>query len=92
MTFTRGDEVTRLACLAFFGLEDSPQAKDCLRALIKQQRSDGGFPSQLDAEEWGMRETVRNALLLLKVGLPSEGVNVDSAVRFILEHQDLDGG
>lgn len=92
LIFTQGDEVTRLACLALFGLEDSPVARTCLLQLIKQQRSDGTFPSRLDAQQWGMRETVRNTLLLLKVGLPAEGVNVDSAVRSVLRHQRPDGG
>ncbi len=60
--------------------------------LITQQRSNGSFPSYLDPKIWGMRETVRNALLLLKVGLPQDGVNVNSAVKFILNHQNSDGG
>jgi len=90
--FAQGDEVTRLACLEFFGLRNSPQAKGCLLGLIKQQRSDGAFPSCLNPENWGMRETIRNALLLLKVGLPPKGVNVYSAVTFILNHQRPDGG
>lgn len=90
--FTRGDKATKLACLEFFGLGDSPGAQECLLGLIKQQRSDRAFPSRLDPENWGMRETVRNALLLSKAGLPPEGVNVDSAVRFVLGHQRPDGG
>jgi hypothetical protein len=92
LIFDRGDETAKLACLEFFDLRDSPQAKECLLELIKQQRSDGAFPSRLDAENWGTRETARNTLLLLKVGLPPEGVNVDSAVTFILNHQRPDGG
>jgi squalene cyclase len=92
LIFTQGDEATKLACLDFFGLSDSPPAKECLLKLIKQQRSDGAFPSSLDPENWGTRETVRNTLLLLKVGLPPEGLNIDSAMRFILGHQHPDGG
>jgi squalene cyclase len=92
LIFTRGDEATKLACLDFFGLSDSLPAKECLLKLIKQQRSDGAFPSSLDPENWGTRETVRNTLLLLNSGLPPKGVNVDSAVRFILRHQHPDGG
>jgi len=92
LIFSRGDEATRLVCLEFFGLVDSPQAKHCLLRLIKQQRSDGAFPSRIDPERWGMRETIRNTLLLLKAGLPPQGANVDSAVRFILSHQNPDGG
>jgi len=90
--FAQGDEATQLACLEFFGLKDSPLAKDCLLKLNQQQRADGAFPSHLDPEQWGTRETVRNALLLLKVGLVTDGVNVASAVEFILHHQNPDGG
>jgi hypothetical protein len=92
LIFARGDEATKLACLEFFGLGDSPQAKADLLELVKQQHADGAFPSGLDPEHWGMRETARNALLLLKVGLPPQGVNVGSAVRFVLDHQNADGG
>jgi len=90
--FAAGDEPTKLWCLEFFGLRDSPQAKECLLRLIEQQRSDGTFVSRLDPDNWGMRETARNVLLFLKAGLPAEGVNVHSAVRFILNQQNPDGG
>jgi hypothetical protein len=92
LIFSEGDAPTQLACLTFFGLEDSPRAKDCLVELIKQQHSDGTFPSRLDPEQWGMRETVRDSLLLLRVGLPPKGASVDRAVRFVLRHQRPDGG
>ena len=90
--FSRGDEPTRLWCLAFFGLSDSPRGRSGLLKLLKQQRSDGTFASALDDDTWGMRETVRNGLLLLRVGLPPQGINVASAVTFILAHQNADGG
>ncbi len=51
LIFAQGDEATRLVCLDFFGLRDSPQAKECLLALIKQQRSDGAFPNRLDPKK-----------------------------------------
>ncbi len=90
--FAQGDEATKLTCLDFFGLSDSPTATECLLGLIKQQRSNGAFPSRLDSENWGTRETVRNTLLLLKTGLPPEGVNVHAGVQFILSRQRPDGG
>ncbi len=90
--FARGDETTKLVCLDFFGLVESPRARGCLLSLVKQQRADGAFPSRFNPEDWGTRETVRNALLLLKVGMPSDGVNVGSAVQFLLSHQRPDGG
>jgi hypothetical protein len=92
LIFARGGAATKLVTLQLFGLGDSPQGRGCLLELIRQQRADGAFPSGLDPTCWGMRETVRNAHILLKAGLPPKGVNVDSAVRFILRHQDSDGG
>jgi len=90
--FTHGDKATSLACLTFLGLGDSPRARACLLDLVKRQRADGAFPSRFDHAQWGTRETVRNALLLLKAGMSSAGVNVDSAVQFLLSHQRPDGG
>lgn len=90
--FARGDETTRLVCLDFFGRGDSSCAKACLLALLKQQRADGTFSSRFNPQEWGTRETVRNALLLLKAGMPAGGVNVDSVVHFLLGQQCPDGG
>jgi hypothetical protein len=92
LIFTQGDEATKLACLDFFGLGNSPLATEYLLELIKLQCPDGAFPSSLDPQNWGTRETVRNTLLLLEIGLPTEGVNVHAAVQFILNHQHPDGG
>ncbi len=92
LIFAQGDEVTKLVCLEFFGLTDSPSANENLLKLIKQQRPDGAFPSGCDPGNWGMQETVRNTLLLMRVGLPPAGINIDSAVQFILNHQNPDGG
>jgi hypothetical protein len=92
LIFTHGEEALQLTCLAFFDLEDSPRARACLLALLKQQRPDGGFPSPFDEAQWGTRETVRRAHLMLEVGMPSDGVNVDLAVRFLLKQQRPDGG
>jgi hypothetical protein len=59
------DEIAMLACLEFFGLEDSAGATYCLARLIKKQCSDGTFPSQFDAEKWGMQETIRHTHYLV---------------------------
>ena len=90
--FAGGDPSARLACLHFFGLADSPHGRDCVQSLFATQRSDGAFPSSLDADNWGTRETVTNALLLLHASLPSCGVNVTTAVDFLRKHQRPDGG
>lgn len=92
LIFTRGDEATKLVCLKFFDLERSPKANECLSRLIEQQRAAGAFPSAFDPGEWGMQETVRHTLLLLKVGMPPQRINIHQAVRFILHHQKPDGG
>lgn len=92
LIFSRGDEATQLACLEFFGSSDSPRARVRLSTLIERQRSDGAFPSHLDSQHWGMQETVRHTLLLLKMGLPPQGVNIASAVAFVLNRQNPDGG
>jgi hypothetical protein len=92
LIFEQGDDSTRLACLAFFDRADTPHGNACLVRLLKQQRADGAFPSRLDPGAWGMQETVRHALLLLRVGMPATGGNVSSAVRFILRNQNPDGG
>ncbi len=92
LVFAKGDEMTKLPCLDLFGLGDSAQARHCLPELLKQQRADVSFPSRLDAEQWGMRETIRHTLLLLKVGPPATGIDVSSAVWFVLSHQNPNGG
>ncbi len=92
LVFTRGDEPTRLWCLQSLGLEDSAQAKDCLLGLVTRQRTDGAFASPFDPSEWGMRETIRNALLLAKLGLSPDAPNLTAAVEFVLHHQNADGG
>ena len=92
LIFERGDEATRLACLALFDLADTPQWNACLVRLLKQQDADGAFPSQLAPESWGIQETVRYALLLLMVGMPVKGINVSSAVQSVLRNQNPDGG
>lgn len=92
LIFGQGDAMTQLACLAFFDLADAPRGNACLLSLLKQQRADGAFPSRFDPETWGMQETVRHTLLLLRVSMPATGINVSSAVQFVLRHQNPDGG
>jgi hypothetical protein len=92
LIFASGDEFAKLACLVFFGLAGSPRANECLLNLIKLQRADGAFPSGFDPTNWGMQETIRHTLLFLRTGLPPGGVIVASAVRFVLDRQNPDGG
>jgi hypothetical protein len=92
LIFEQGDDATRLVCLSFFDLANTPHGNACLVRLLKQQRVDGAFPGRFDPGAWGMQETVRYTLLLLTVGMPATGVNVSSAVQFILRNQNPDGG
>lgn len=92
LIFAQGDEATQLTCLTFFDLGDSTRARTCQLALLRRQRADGAFPSRFDSTKWGTRETVRTALLLHQAGMPSQGVNISSAIRFLLSKQRPDGG
>lgn len=92
LIFDQGDAATQLVCLVFFRLGDTFRALRCLLELLRDQHANGTFPSQFDREQWGMQETVRHTLLLLETGLPAGGVNVASAVRFILDQQRYNGG
>ena len=92
LIFERGDDATRLACLAFFDLAHTPCGNARLVRLLRQQRADGAFPSRSDPMTWGMQETVRQTLLLLQAGMPATGVNASSAVQFVLRNQNPDGG
>lgn len=90
--FTFGNAPVKLACLEFFGFNNSRYAKECVINIIKQQQPDGAFLSSLNHRKWGMREAVRNTLLLLKTGLPVHHGNIMSAVQLILGQQRSDGG
>jgi hypothetical protein len=90
--FACGDLPAKLACLEFFGLADSPGGRDCVLSLVASQRSDGAFPSNLEASNWGTRETATNTLLLCRASLTPYGVNLTCAVDFLMEHQQPDGG
>ena len=92
LIFTQGDDATKLMCLEFMGLVETPGAKTYLLSLIKQQHLCGTFPSYLEPRQWGLRETARYTLLFLRVGMPPECLNVQSSIHFILNVQRPDGG
>jgi hypothetical protein len=92
LIFTQGDETTQIACLALFGQGDSPRSRACQEIIRAGQRPDGAFPSSFDPAHWGMQETVRHPLIGLDAGTPPEDAVVTSSVRFLLEHQNRDGG
>lgn len=88
----RGDDYTKLHLLQFLNLLDTKMAKDLILTLLKSQMPSSGFPSRFDRQTEGIRETCRIALLLLKCGIPSHGLNIQCAVNFLLKHQREDGG
>jgi len=90
--FERGDASTKLFFLEMVGLWDTPKGRELLLSLLKTQRPDGGFPSRLDPHCSGVKETERIAHLLLKCGMPKDGLSLTSATRFLLRNQTEDGG
>jgi len=71
---------------------ETNKGKDLILYLLKSQMPSGGFPSKLNAETEGIRETCRNTLLLLKCGIPHDRLNIQSAVNYLLKHQREEWG
>jgi prenyltransferase beta subunit len=90
--FAEGDLYTKLCLLELAGLANSPQGKSLLIDLLKTQNKDGGFPSKIDRNFSGVKETERIAFLLLRCGLPKDGLNLASCTKFVLKNQTEDGG
>jgi hypothetical protein len=90
--FTKGDTYTKLCVLEFSGLADTPFGNSLLLDLLKTQKKDGGFPSKIDPNFSGVKETERIAFLLLRCGMPKDGLNLAGCIKFILKHQTEDGG
>jgi hypothetical protein len=90
--FSKGDPYTKLCVLEFSGVADAPFGNSLLLDLLKTQRKDGGFPSKIDPNFSGVKETERIAFLLLRCGMPKENLNLASCVKFLLRNQTEDGG
>ncbi len=90
--FEKGDTFTRLCVLEMVDLWDTPTGKDLLLDLLKTQKKDGGFPSKIDSNFSGVKETERIAHLLLKCGMPKDGLTLASCMKFLLKNQTEDGG
>jgi len=90
--FAKGDPYTKLCVIELSGLAKSPLENGLLLDLLKTQNKDGGFPSKIDRNFSGVKETERIAFLLLRCGLPKDGLNLASCVKFILRNQTEDGG
>ena len=90
--FKKGDTFTKLCVLEMVDLWDTPMGKDLLLDLLKMQKKDGGFPSRIDLNLSGVKETERIAQLLLRCGMPKDGLALTTCMRFLLRNQTEDGG
>jgi hypothetical protein len=90
--FKKGDAFTKLCVLEMVGLRDTPRGKELILDLLKSQQKDGGFPSKIDSNYSGVKESERTANLLLKCQLPKDGLALTSCIRFLLRNQTEDGG
>lgn len=90
--FERGDPFTKLCVLEMVDLCNTPLGNKLLLDLLKTQNKDGGFPSKIDPKFSGVKETERIAFLLLRCGMPKDGLIVGSGIRFLLKNQTEEGG
>ena len=90
--FKKGDSFTKLCVLEMVGLWNTTTGKELLLDLLKSQQKDGGFPSKIDPNLSGVKETERTANLLLKCEIPKDGLSLAGCTRFLLRNQTEDGG
>lgn len=90
--FEKGDLFTKLCVLEMVDLWNTPLGGKLLLELLKTQNKDGGFPSQIDHKYSGVKETERIANLLLRCGMPKDGLVLSGCMKFILKHQTQEGG
>jgi len=90
--FAKGDPYTKLCVLELAGLADTSLGNSLLLELLKTQHKDGGFPSKIDPKVSGVKETERIAFLFSRYGMPKDGLNLASCMKFILKSQTEDGG
>ena len=90
--FQKGDSFTKLCVLEMVDRWNTPVGKGLLLDLLKTQKKDGGFPSKIDTDFSGVKETERIAYLLLRCRMPKDGLILASCMRFLLRNQTEDGG
>jgi len=90
--FEHSDEVAQLSLLQFLDLLETGKGKDLIRSLLEARMPSGGFPSSFHRETEGIRETCRKTHLLLKCGVPWDGLSVQAAMNFLLRSQREEGG
>jgi prenyltransferase beta subunit len=90
--FEKGDLYTKLSVLEMADLWNTTTGEKLLLELLKTQNKDGGFPSQIDPKQSGVRKTERVTYLLSRCGMPKEGLALSGCLKFLLKHQTGDGG
>lgn len=90
--FQKGDSFTKLCVLEMVDLWNTPIGKGLLLDLLKNQKKDGGFPSKIDSDFSGVKETERTARLLLKCRIPKDGLILASCMKFLAKNHTEDGG
>jgi hypothetical protein len=90
--FEKGDLFTKLCVLEMVDLWNTPLGNKLLLDLLKTQKKDGGFPSQIDLNFSGVKETERIAGLLLRCRVPKDGLALSSCMKFLSKHQNEEGG
>jgi hypothetical protein len=90
--FEKGDPYIKLSVLEMVDLWNTAMGERLLLELLKTQNKDGGFPSQIDPKQSGVRKTERVTWLLSKCGIPQEGLALSSCMKFLLKHQTGEGG
>lgn len=90
--FSKGDAFTKLCVLEMVDLWDSPLGRELLLDILKTQGKDGGFPSSIDPNLGGVKETERVANILLRCKMPKDGLALASCMKFLLRNQTEDGG
>lgn len=91
-TLKEGDDTTKLHLLEFIGLLDTKEAKELILSLLKNQMLNGGFPNKFDKNVASIKKTCRTAHLFLSCRIPPDGLNIRSAVEFLLRLQGDGGG
>jgi prenyltransferase beta subunit len=92
LIFEKGDLFTKLCVLEMVDLCHTQPGDKLLLDLLKTQKKDGGFPSQIDSKLSGVKETERIANLLLRCEMPKDGLALSSGMKLILKHQTEEGG
>jgi hypothetical protein len=90
--FKKGDSFTKLCVLEMVDLWKTALGNQLLLELLKSQNKDGGFPSKIDPNFSGVKETERTANLLLRCDMPKDGLAMTGCTRFLLRNQTEDGG